>query len=299
MRAGLDDKATFYQHENIDMKNETLPINIRQRTTDHKSFGCEFHWHEELEFYYVEKGGVLLSCNGKQEWVLEGQIGFVNWCQMHKGVKFLDGTRHYIVQIGTNLFSEEKISLCQKEENVLLTLISHNKNFPLVICGNKLMNKALEQIIFSDTNKEFAYQLKIKAAVLIIIEELLVNSGIDKSVKNTNSSNESAISLEHVKMVLFFISGNYMFPEKVTLEELGKRFGLSIPYLCRIFKKYTHMTVGEYLQKLRCSHAISFIQNGSSLESISDAVGIQDYNYFCRMFKKTVGLSPSKYRNSL
>ena len=36
-----------------------------------------------------------------------------------------------------------------------------------------------------------------------------------------------------------------------------------------------------------------------SIEEIANAVGYHDYFYFTKVFKKTQGISPSKYRKSL
>lgn len=293
-------KTPYYQHENINMENETLPINIRFRTTNHNSVGCEFHWHEELEFYYVKKGGVLLLCNGKQQWIYEGQIGFVNWCQIHRGIEFLDNTEHYIIQIGTKFFSDEIISVAQKQKsNYLSMLIAQSKNFPLVFADCNPIVKSLEKIIFIQSNQGFAYELKLKSALYSLLANLAEYADSNCCFKDSKEHDTDLISLEHVKKILFYLSANYMNAEQVTLPELSHKFGLSIPYLCRIFKHYTNMTVITYLQELRCSRAASYIRDGISLEKVVSLTGFQDYNYFSRIFKRVIGKSPSNYKKEL
>lgn len=93
------------QYENVLTQDIDLPINVSLRNNNSDSVGCEFHWHEELEFYYVVSGGVSLLCNGKKEWLYPGDVGFVNWCEPHRGSGFLDETEHYIIQIGTALLT--------------------------------------------------------------------------------------------------------------------------------------------------------------------------------------------------
>ena len=84
----------------------------------------------------------------------------------------------------------------------------------------------------------------------------------------------------------------YREPELVSLPALSRRFGLSVPYLCRIFKRHTGMTIVSYLQELRCTQAASLIEDGVSLRRAAELSGFQDYNYCSRVFKSRMGSSP-------
>ena len=95
-----------FPYETVPMPDD-LPVLVFERFHDSGEPGCEFHWHEELEFYYVESGGVLLNCGGEQQWLHPGDVGFVNGFLPHRGVDFLDGTRHYIIQVDLELFRQE------------------------------------------------------------------------------------------------------------------------------------------------------------------------------------------------
>lgn len=293
-----EDKMSYYQYENISMLNEILPVNIQFRKSNHNSLGCEFHWHEELEFYYVKKGAVLLQCNGREQWIKEGQVGFVNWCQLHRGSQFLDGTEHYIIQIGTEFFSAEIISYTKKQKqcNYLSMLIAYNQQFPVALTECKDIIDLLEKMISLLYNQGTAYQLRLKAAVYNLLAVLAEHVDFNCLLKDSKEYNTELLPLEHVKKILFFLSENYMYPDKVALPELSHHFGLSIPYLCRIFKQYTNMTVTTYLHELRCNRAASFIQKGTSLEETAYLTGFQDYNYFSKIFKRVIGMSPRKYK---
>lgn len=288
------------QYENVTMQSIDLPVNVNFKKSNAQSGGCELHWHEELEFYYVTKGGVSLLCNGKKEWLYPGDIGFVNWCEPHRGNGFLDGTEHYIIQIGTNLFADEMIGLSPSEqtsvqkENLLLILISQNNNLPKILRNCAELRELLDMIIQEIHKKQTGYEIKVKAAVLNILIFLLRNTDLSSNPNPIHTKDLS--SLEHLKKVLAFLSFHYTDPDAVSLPALSARFGLSIPYLCRIFKKHTTLTLTAYVNELRCSCAASLIQDGLPLEEVASKTGFRDYNYFSRLFKKTVGITPSDYR---
>ena len=59
------------------------------------------------------------------------------------------------------------------------------------------------------------------------------------------------------------------------------------------------MTITEYISSVRIEHAKNLLATTSApIGSIALNVGIDDANYFTRIFKKFVGMSPTEYRQS-
>lgn len=56
----------------------------------------------------------------------------------------------------------------------------------------------------------------------------------------------------------------------------------------------------QYIKQKRISLAKTFLLlNDMSLEEIAIALGYEDYNYFCRVFKQVESMSPAQYRESI
>ena len=56
----------------------------------------------------------------------------------------------------------------------------------------------------------------------------------------------------------------------------------------------------SYIARQRMERAKQYICQGDiSLTEISFLVGYDDYNYFSRVFKKMVGISPREYKASM
>lgn len=299
----VEDDKKFLRHEEVMMQDPFLPVNIFFRKNSSQSAGCELHWHEELEFYYVKKGSVSLLCNGKSQWLTPGEVGFVNWCEPHRGNRFSDHTEHYIIQIGPELFAKEMISLPQSEDKEssysnslqrdLLSVLASTSGFPVVFSHCTELNACLDRLILAIESRKPGYELEVKSAAFGILF-LLVQSLENKA--NTAYHIRDFSTLEHLKKILAFLSAHCTQPEEVSLPALSARFGLSIPYLCRIFKKHTNLTITAYCNELRCFRAAALIQNGSSLDDAAFLTGFSDYNYFSRLFKKVMGAPPSAYR---
>ena len=86
--------------------------------------------------------------------------------------------------------------------------------------------------------------------------------------------------------------------ERLSLTKICKKTGISKNRLYEISREQFGMTVGKYITSLRLSEAKHLLTSTDlSVREISERVGIIDYNYFIRLFKKAVGVTPLKYRN--
>ena len=94
-----------------------------------------------------------------------------------------------------------------------------------------------------------------------------------------------------------YIEENYR--EKLTLEVIAKRFYINKQYLARIFQKAYGISVGDHIANVRISAAKEMLRfTNMRIEEIGASVGIEDPNYFARVFKRVEGISPKQYRES-
>lgn len=88
------------------------------------------------------------------------------------------------------------------------------------------------------------------------------------------------------------------FGEKLTIEDIAGKFGVSPRQFIRRFKKATGEPPLVYLQMTRIENAKRQLEiSEDSVNEITWRVGYEDINSFRRLFKKHTGLSPREYRN--
>lgn len=98
-----------------------------------------------------------------------------------------------------------------------------------------------------------------------------------------------------VKKVTEFIILNYN--SELTLSSLADKFGISPSYLSHIFKREINKGVKEFIEEIRISNACRFIESTDmSITQVGYAVGYLDSNYFTKVFKKIMHLTPREYR---
>ena len=97
-----------------------------------------------------------------------------------------------------------------------------------------------------------------------------------------------------VSKILTYIEQNYT--RGVTLDDICKNMNVSKQYCMRVFKKYMHTTINDYILGLRMRHAAYLL--GSTYMNVSqtaDYLGFSSTSYFSRVFKSYYGISPSEY----
>ncbi|MFD2699055.1 response regulator [Paenibacillus shunpengii] len=86
---------------------------------------------------------------------------------------------------------------------------------------------------------------------------------------------------------------------ELSLEEVADYAGLNPHYFSKIFHERCGITFIDYLTGIRIERARELLSDPRHiLKDISQRIGYRDPNYFSRVFKKMVGMSPSEYRSA-
>ncbi len=83
------------------------------------------------------------------------------------------------------------------------------------------------------------------------------------------------------------------------VKKWAEECGYSKAYFIQAFKRMTGMPPYQYLTSVRIKHAKELLLfTDMSVTQIGELCGYSDCNYFSRIFRKNVGVSPSDYRNN-
>jgi two-component system response regulator YesN len=95
-----------------------------------------------------------------------------------------------------------------------------------------------------------------------------------------------------------FIDANFI--RDLTLEDVSREVKISPYYFSKLFKEETGENFIDYLTTVRVNKAKEFLEQGlHSVKEICYNVGYSDPNYFSRLFKKVVGLTPTEYKEKI
>lgn len=107
--------------------------------------------------------------------------------------------------------------------------------------------------------------------------------------------NRSKTSLT-VSTILHQIHQHYAEPT-FSISQISQSVGLSVAYICVLFRQETGKTINTYITEYRMEKAKALLKKPNLKNSdIAAMVGYNDGDYFSRNFKKITGYSPSEYR---
>lgn len=98
-----------------------------------------------------------------------------------------------------------------------------------------------------------------------------------------------------MKLLLDYIDKHYAEP--ISLTEMARHFHFNPSYLSSFFAAHHHEGFKEHLNRVRIDKAADLLRKRDiPISEISSRVGYGDHSYFCKVFKKSTGLSPTQYR---
>ncbi|MBO5952524.1 MAG: helix-turn-helix domain-containing protein [Oscillospiraceae bacterium] len=94
-----------------------------------------------------------------------------------------------------------------------------------------------------------------------------------------------------------YIDSNYTY--SISPGKVAKVFFINPSYASRCFHQHTGISMSEYINSVRIEKAKYFLSGTSiPIGNIALNVGFSNCNYFSRVFKKAVGITPTAFRKS-
>lgn len=112
----------------------------------------------------------------------------------------------------------------------------------------------------------------------------------------SNERNKKSRNTFLLDQILAYINDHFQ-NSNINLYAIASHFNLSESYLSQFFKEQTGETFSSYLENLRITLACRLIEQGSlSIDNIAVQAGYNSTHSFRRAFKRTMGVSPSSYK---
>jgi AraC family transcriptional regulator len=86
---------------------------------------------------------------------------------------------------------------------------------------------------------------------------------------------------------------------RISLTDLAGHAGVSVQYLCRVFRSSTGLSPHQYILRERVEMAKRLIRTGQmSYAEVAQAAGFADQSQMATTFKRVLGAKPSQFRNT-
>lgn len=254
-----------------------------------------YHWHDELEFFYLEEGKVRICIGNKTYHMVPGDIAVIPPGVPHEAYRESEGDiRFYAVLIHMRFLSSMENDVIQSQYIYPLflgwrgypELISQSSNgYPEMLDKMKCITKYYQ-------SKCIGYELMIKGCLYILLFYLAADV-TDKEQRAGNNYND-----KWVRTVLSYVQNHYF--EKIRLGDMADQVNMSEGYLCRSMKRVFKVSPMDFLNQYRVSKAAAMIEETEKkFADIAFDVGFCNVNRFTDCFKKTMQCTPMEYRKKV
>lgn len=252
-----------------------------------------WHWHKEVEMFYIEKGTLEYNTPGGTVIFPAGSGGLVNSNILH-ATKSLDSKKDTIQLdhiFDTSLISGQHGSLLDQKYILPFTgspqteILSFYPRTP----KEKRLLKLLRNSFFLSPD-EFGYEILLRSALSKLWCLMLSLSRPLLDQKKPRS-----VSDQKVKSMMEYIQEHYS--EKLTVSQIALAAYISERECFRIFRQNLGMTPLEYVKNFRIRQACIMLSDpGLSVSYIGQSCGLGSSSYFGKTFREVMGCTPREYR---
>lgn len=275
----------------ISDKNKSVPISVYLATGEEEILGARYH-ENAMEFIEVLSGQVRVQI-GTDFLVLQGgEILYLPpkiICRMEaaEGTARVRGLIFDADVLRENMYSFDTEILYMfyiQSKNHSTPFRPDHPNYPVLSRG---MRESYDEFLAKDV----CYKMPIRANIYLMMTALLRFY--------CGSRDESDRIVYHnvlrLRPVMDFIDGHYQ--EKMRIEQLASMITVSADYFTKMFKESIGKTPVDYINGIRVNRALYLlIYTDLSMQEISEQTGFCNANYFHKIFKTYIDMSPLSYR---
>ena len=231
------------------------------------------HCHDAYEIYILEKGERTYIIDGTFIELSKYDIALIKPYEIHStdGGKYSRYLLYFKDEYLDRFFTEEakkKVILFFSRKKLSLSKDDFERLKELLL---ELKNDNDNFLVFCEIMKLFN-------------DNCDGNDGMEISPRN-----------KLISRVVEYLANHYL--EIENLDSLAEKFFITKHYLCRLVKKETGVSVVTYINTHKLQLACEKLQfTRKNVEEIAIECGFNSSMYFCKVFKKNMGMSPGEYR---
>lgn len=251
-------------------------LTVYDQYTDESLHFFPSHWHHYLEISATVSGKGKAVIDGTEYKIRNRNVFIIDPDVIHRieGFEPYKENSGYCLQIDLSYFE------------MLMPDISC-KYYPT--CSEAVSNEIIQELDL--LNKELKEQSSSFDLLIIILRILKILNEQKRPLSDSITDKNKNLVLH----IADYIEKN--FSEYMNVEILSSKFGYSQSYLQKIFKKYFHQSVYQYIIGRRLLHAIDDLKfTELSVLEIAMKNGFASSKSFINEFKRISDITPGEYR---
>lgn len=251
-------------------------------------FVWEYHYHPEYELVCVISGGGTRHVGSHISMYEDGDLVLIGSNVPHSG-------------FGLNARDPHEEIVIQIKPEVMQQWIS---DFPEMQHIAALVERSKHGIKFNGYIKEEVKEILIKMKDMQPFERKMnflqvlhiLGNSEDYQILNEKAIIADLVSKHRSRLQKIFTYVEHYYHEEIDIETVAGLVNISVPSFCNYFKKTTHITFTEFVNRYRIQKACLFLQQDKTIAQVCFESGFNNVTYFNKIFKKIISKTPSDFR---
>lgn len=266
----------------MDIKHEIIEPNFTVREAD-KFIDNNYHWHQRMEFLYVEKGYCNVNLPMKKYRMEAGDVIFIHSGEIHE-------INSASSELNVKIFTFNPSILQQL--NIEFIYISN------YISQSMQKDAKISEVIKSIVDEIYVeYKEKKHLSDSIIISDLIkLYSILARYFENSEMmENKNTTKFKVFQEALEYISKNYT--ESISLKSVAEKINYCESYVSTLFVAFTGVNFKTYIDTIRIKHAVDLLKKtDNTIAYIASECGYENLKTFNNTFKRITNKTPSEFR---
>lgn len=278
--------------------HKDLPILNKHKISNIVKIILKNIYTKNCKFKFIEKNN-LFNLKSKESKTHRELISFIESDYLEK-ISATEYKLFFAIRQGDKLFASKCFDKLLPQTNINSNDFVNIRDYKnKLIYYNTLLKKAGELEGISTVHLQNLYNTNLDKIELSNdfneLYNLIFNMIVDYC--DTISDHKLKYYSPLVKKAINHINLN--LNNDLCVKDLADLFYVSPTYLARLFKKEVNSSIVEYINTQRIKQSTCLLKDSNlPIHQISQMVGISDYNYFSRLFKKYMNKTPSQYRKN-
>ncbi len=244
------------------------------------------HIHREWELLWVVRGTLAVHSGGAQYRIDPGRMAVLAPLQPHELWAGPEGCTFLCLQVSPQLLTRffpaaGRVRLDTPE-------VAPHLSGP----EYEALKQALRQAARAYLEQPPFYQLCCAGQICLVWHTFF--SRLPCRVLTAEEDAKAKKRSARLTRLLEFVDNNYMHP--IRLADFAQAEGCTMNYMSYFVRQCLDQSFQEYVETVRFDHACKLIDAGAvRMTDVCFAAGFSDYRYFCRAFRRRLGLTPEEY----
>ena len=274
-----------------DLEEDFPCVTSQVKINEYKDGIVPWHWHEEVELFYIENGVLEYDFPKGKIIFPKGSGGLVNSNLIHKPQSHAPDTIQDLHIFNVSLIGGNPGSRVERKfiaPIVNAPQIEIVSLFPDVPEQTELLNEIRDSFYLRRDAADYEMVLRNTLSKIWCGILALAAPALAVPITADKANNK-------LKAMMIYIHEHYA--ERLSVSQIASAAFISDRECFRVFKSYLQSTPVEYLRNYRIQKACHLLlKTSETITSVGLNCGFENNSYFIKTFREKMGCTPKEYR---